>query len=63
MSSVDENALESSLFFGMTGAAFEDIPFYLSPLTYQQFQEMTGQLVTGLFPDAPPAASEGMVSC
>ena len=60
MSSVIEGAPQASLFFGLTGAAVGDIPFSLSPLTYQQFRETTGQSVTDLFPDAPAAASDGI---
>ena len=55
--SVAEDAVQSLLDFSMTGSAFGDIPFSLSPLTYQQFRETTGLSVTHLFSNAPAAAA------
>ena len=57
--SVSEGAEQSFLFFGITGVAVGAIPFSLVPLTYQQFETMTGETVANLFGTFPPAASEG----
>ena len=59
--SVQEGAEASGLRFGITGTAVDRVPFSLVPLTYQQFQGRTGQLVEDVFSGVPipPAASIG----
>ena len=46
--------------FTIVGEALQDVPFTLRSLTYQQFQDMTGNTVSSIFPgiDIPPPASE-----
>lgn len=51
--------LQSFLFFGIISTSVGVIPFSLTPLTYQQFENMTKQLVEEIFTSVPPAASEG----
>ena len=46
--------------FNIVGQAVEDIPFSLQSLTYQAFQDKTGQSVSSIFSDAPLPASTGM---
>ena len=46
--------------FNIVGQAVEDIPFSLQSLTYQEFQDKTGQTVSSIFSDAPLPASTGM---
>ena len=46
--------------FNIVGQAVENIPFSLQSLTYQAFQDKTGQSVSSIFSDAPLPASTGM---
>ena len=46
--------------FSIVGQAVENIPFSLQLLTYQAFEDETGQSVSSIFSDAPLAASTGM---
>ena len=59
--SLNEASLSSLLFFGITGTAVGVIPFSLIPLTYQQFEDMTGDAVADVFSGVliPPPASDG----
>ena len=56
---VSEGAEDSFFGFGMTGVAVGVIPFSLIPLTYQQYETLTGKIVADLFDVIPPAASDG----
>ena len=56
---ISEGAAVYSLSIGMTGVSVDVIPFSLVPLTYQQFETMTGERVENLFDTFPPAASDG----
>ena len=56
---VSEGAEDSFFFFGMTGVAVGVIPFSIIPLTYQQYETLTGKIVADLFDVIPPAASDG----
>ena len=49
------------LMFGITGTAVDRVPFSLVPLTYQQFEDRTGQSVADVFSGVliPPPASDG----
>jgi hypothetical protein len=59
---VSEGAVAYFLSFGMTGASVGTILFSLVPLTYQQFETVTGETVANLFDTFPPAASDGDIS-
>ena len=51
---------EGSVFylrFSIEGQALDGIPFSLLPLTYQQFETLSGQRVADIFSDVPTAAS------
>ena len=56
---VSEGAAVYLLPIGMTGVSVGVVPFSLVPLTYEQFETMTGETVANLFGTFPPAASEG----
>ena len=65
MFSISEGALpgslDSRLFFGMTGTSEDTVSFSLVPLTYLQFEAITGQQVTSIFSSVPFTASEGEI--
>ena len=55
-----ELVTEGSIFdlrFSIEGQAVDDVPFSLQPLTYQQFETLSGQRVANIFSDVPTAAS------
>ena len=45
--------------FSISGQAVDDIPFSLVPLTYQMFEQLTGQSVSSVFSNVPSAAVRG----
>ena len=65
MFSISEGALpgslDSRLFFGMIGTSEDTVSFSLVPLTYQQFEAITGQQVASIFSSVPSPASEGEI--
>ena len=50
---------QAFLRYGITGTSEDEVIFSLVPLTYQQFENKTGQSVTSLFSSVPSPASEG----
>ena len=61
MFSISEGAPGSLLRFGMTGTSEDAVSFSLVPLTYQQFEAITGQQVANIFSSVPSPASEGEI--
>lgn len=57
--SVFERSLNSILRFGIIDTSVGAIPFSVEPLTYEEFETITGTLVEDLFPVVPPAAGAG----
>ena len=53
------DTIESLFSSRMTGTSEDAVIFSLVPLTYQQFESLTGQQVTSLLSSVPPPASEG----
>ena len=58
----DGQDLQSSLLFNISGTSEDEVIFSLVPLTYQQFENITGQSVTSLFSSVPSPASEGTLN-
>ena len=53
------NVTDLFLEYGISGTAISTVWFSLVPLTYQQFENKTGQSVTSLISSVPSPACEG----
>ena len=60
VTSVLEGAVESPFRFQIRGSTLEPFTFSLVPLTYQEFETISGQSVETIFgPFTPPPAGRG----